>query len=238
MKQIIAMHGWGGDSNNWQSWIPLFLKNEWIWQSCDRGYGEIKPFRAQWLRERTHQASEKRIIISHSLGIHLLEKEVLQRATHVVLLSSFSRFLPENRKNSRALRTALKGMATAIGLPKEKEMMRNFLVKSAKPYPSKLIPLGPLQKGLSLTGRKQLLGDLELLANTDCIPIGFPKNSKVLVIHGKEDSILSQHVKNNLINDLKDHLGYEPNHWIIENEGHFLLLPELITRIKNWMDLN
>ena len=41
MKEIIAMHGWAGDSNQWSNWIELFTCCNWKWQTAERGYKNI-----------------------------------------------------------------------------------------------------------------------------------------------------------------------------------------------------
>ena len=53
-------------------------------------------------------------MIAHSLGLHLLPATVLAQADAVVLLASFSAFVPQGRAG-RAVAAALKGMQAALG---------------------------------------------------------------------------------------------------------------------------
>ena len=131
MKEVIAMHGWGGDSNTWKSWAQQFRENHWIWKSFERGYGELPQWRPTWEQSQSKISSKSRVVIAHSLGPHLIKNEVLAQATHVILLCSFSRFIPLGTE-SRYLTTALHGMRKQIGTTEEKIMLNNFLKKAQK----------------------------------------------------------------------------------------------------------
>ena len=93
MKEIIAMHGWAGDSNQWSNWEKIFKCFEWEWQTSERGYKGINPHTPKWIHN-SNQVKPKRVAICHSLGSHLIDQQVLYSATHVVLINSFSRFIP------------------------------------------------------------------------------------------------------------------------------------------------
>ena len=105
MNQVIAMHGWSGDSNTWKLWAEQFGREGWLWQSVERGYGEITPFNPVWVTRPGDDSCQRRVIIAHSLGTHLIKNEIWETTTDVVLLASFSRFIPKGIE-SRFLRTA------------------------------------------------------------------------------------------------------------------------------------
>jgi len=237
MRQVIAMHGWSGDSNTWQMWAKHFKKSGWLWQSTERGYGKTPPFSPIWRTYSRQACYQRRVVIAHSLGLHLTKSEILRHATDVVLLGCFSRFIP-NGIESRSLKTALQGMQKHLGTVKEKAMLNNFLQKACLPDPiNSLIP-GPIEKGLSIAGRKKLKIDLELLIQTHKLPIDLPERARVLIIQGTEDSIIVPSTRNSLIKDLKQHLKNAPTHWDIPGAGHLLLVPGLINRVKDWLDLS
>ena len=237
MKEVIAMHGWGGDSNTWKKWSEQFRENQWIWKSVERGYGDLQPFRPNWGQSSSKNYPERRVVIAHSLGPHLIRSEVLEKATDVILLCSFSRFIPLGTE-SRYLKPALQGMKKQIGTPQEKAMLTNFLKKACQPESFITIPPGPIQTGLSLEGREKLLVDLELLIQTKGLPQGFPKHSKVLIVQGEEDAIVAPSAKSSLLNDLHKHLETEPTHWNLPHAGHLILQPGLIKRVRNWLVSN
>ena len=83
MKEIIAMHGWAGDSNQWSNWEKIFKCFEWEWQTSERGYKGISPHTPKWIHN-SNQVKPKRVAICHSLGSHLIDKQVLHSATHVI----------------------------------------------------------------------------------------------------------------------------------------------------------
>tara|TARA_Y100001968_G_scaffold214785_1_gene197592 strand:+ start:8357 stop:9073 length:717 start_codon:yes stop_codon:yes gene_type:complete len=235
MKEIIAMHGWCGESSDWAKWQKYFNKNGWIWHSHERGYGEIDPKEANWSNNKVTGCLNKQILICHSLGLHLIKKEILEKATHIILLSSFSRFIPTS-ENNRSIIFALERMKRALGSLEEKTMIRKFLQKSCKPYPLTMSPSRLLMQGLSLPGRNKLNDDLELLIRTDGLPKGFPRQSFVLVIHGEKDAILLPGTKKQLITDLTKFLQTKPIHLHISGDGHSLLKPEAMQRVKQWID--
>ena len=165
MKQVIAMHGWSGDSRSWGPWGRHFQNHGWIWQSSERGYGSLEPRQLHWQDDPDPAARQRRVVIAHSLGPHLLASPLLAEATDVVLLASFSRFVPQGRAG-RALQTGLQGMERCIGTSSESSMLQTFLERAAAPTPTSALPPSPVNEGLSETGRQRLLNDLQLLMAT------------------------------------------------------------------------
>ncbi len=235
MKEVIAMHGWSGDSNTWKMWAELFQNNGWIWQSVERGYGDIPPFHPIWKDLSTKNCFQRRVVVAHSLGSHLIKKDVLEKATDVVLLCSFSRFIPLGN-DSRFVKAALRGMQQQLGTVKEATMLNNFLKKACHPSPISSVPPGPITKGLSCEGRKKLQADLELLIKTHKIPNGLPAQSRVLIVQGEKDSIIVPSTSSALKKDLNKYLNDAPTHWNIPEAGHLLLVPGLINRIRDWLN--
>ena len=86
--QVIAMHGWSGAGSHWRPWSDAFAARGWTWQSGERGYDAASPLTPRW------QEVGRRVVIAHSMGPHLLPRDVLADAEAVVLLASFGRFLP------------------------------------------------------------------------------------------------------------------------------------------------
>tara|TARA_B100000029_G_scaffold239690_1_gene236774 strand:+ start:1698 stop:2408 length:711 start_codon:yes stop_codon:yes gene_type:complete len=234
MKEVIAMHGWGGDSNSWQIWDEYFCNKKWAWQSVERGYGEKEPFSPIWSEPPSKDSHTKRVVIAHSLGLHLIDNQILSKATDVVLLSSFSSFIPDGKEN-RSLKTALAGMQKHLGTTKEKNMLKNFLLKACQPESPQKIQPGPITRGLSIEGREKLIADLKLLIATQTLPEGLSTHARVLVIQGQEDSIVVPSSRKTLINDLESHLDHAPTNWMISGAGHLLLIPELKKHVHHWL---
>ena len=85
MKEIIAMHGWAGDSNQWSNWEQIFKCCKWEWRNSERGYTALCPHIQKWTHN-SNQVKLKRVAICHSLGSHLIDKQVLYSATHLSLI--------------------------------------------------------------------------------------------------------------------------------------------------------
>tara|TARA_Y100001968_G_scaffold333191_1_gene394627 strand:- start:5598 stop:6305 length:708 start_codon:yes stop_codon:yes gene_type:complete len=234
MKEIITMHGWACDSSIWAPWEQYFRKKGWFWQNNDRGYGILEPNQAEWIHRSTDNIHYKRVVICHSLGSHLIKREVLEKATDIVLISSFGRFITEDR-GKRSFQIALAGMKKALGSKYENHMLLKFLEKAYSPYKFKNLPSGLIKQNLSIDGRKKLQSDLDLLINTQGLPIGIPCNSRLLTIFGLKDSILLPSSLIALLNELNNYLQKQPTHWTSSNEGHFILKPALIKRVELWL---
>jgi len=235
MKQIIAMHGWSGDSNSWHEWFKHFKKHGWDWKNGERGYGNIPPLHPRWQNKSGEKASGKRAVIGHSLGPHLLEADILAQATDVILLGSFSSFIP-NDQTSRGLLQALKSMKKQLGTKEESTMLNAFLSKACQPDCTTSLFSGPIQNGLSLQGREKLKADLDLLIASQDLPKGFPTTARVLVVEGEKDSIVLPSARRQLVDDLTEHLQNPPSHWIIPGTGHALLIPPLIKKVCIWLE--
>ena len=229
------MHGWAGDSKNWMEWKRYFQKNGWHWQSIERGYGLIKSTTPKWINSRKTSLHQKRALICHSLGIHLIDTSTLKKATDIVLLNSFGRFIP-NARSSYPLKVALRGMHQCLGTSKEKNMLRKFLEKANKPHQINELQSGLIKKGISVSGREKLISDLELLIHTNGLPSGISRKSRVLAIVGEKDEIVNPLTSQLLLDELIAHLQIKPTHWRISNEGHSILMPQLINQVGNWLE--
>jgi len=236
MKEVIAMHGWACDSKQWSSWIDFFQCCDWEWQTAERGYKDISPFTPRW-HNSSNQIGLKRVAICHSLGSHLIDKKILSSATHVVLINSFSRFIPSGKEN-RSIKMALNRMMNSINTPTEAAMLRKFHIKCHKPkdinvesYESNLIHI-------SDAGRLRLKNDLTLLMNSHSLPTGINTDAKVLIINSQIDHILANKTKEKLAEDLIDHLEIEPTIINIQDEGHSISELKNIKKIKDWLDFN
>lgn len=235
MKQVIAMHGWSGDSHSWVSWIRHFNHHHWSWQSGERGYGKRQEHMPFWQDDQEPTERQRRVVIAHSLGPHLLPDAVLAHATDVVLLASFSRFVPQGAKG-RALKTGLKGMRRCLGSDAEAEMLTNFLRRAAAPSPADGLPRGPIHEGLSHEGRQRLTDDLDLLIASAELPPGLQASSKVLVVEAEQDAIVVPAARQELRDAIQTRLQHPAEHWFMPGSGHALLVPDLLMRIQRWLD--
>ena len=236
MKEIIAMHGWAGDSHQWSNWEKIFNSYDWEWQTYERGYKEISPHSPKWKHE-SNQFGLKRVAICHSLGSHLIDTKVLCLATKVVLINSFSQFAPTGKQN-RPIKLALNRMMNAINTPNEASMLKKFHIKAFKPNQKDVKSSESNVHKISNSGRMKLKNDLKLLINSDSLPIGLKSSTKVLVVNSEQDHILAKQTKEKLAEDLIKHLETAPQIINLQDEGHFITKIKNITKVKEWLELD
>ena len=225
MNQVIAAHGWAGDATVWRAWQRRFEAEGWHWDALERGYGQREPRRPAW----TEQPG-RRLVIAHSLGIHLLPETILQRADAVVSLAGFTAFVPAGAAG-RALAVALKGMASSLGTAEEAGMLRKFLTRCASPLPLSALPNNALLQGLDPLGRQRLQQDLALLQQCRDLPEGWPEAAKVLVVQGEQDAIVCLESRVQLLQALN---VARTDHVLRPDEGHALVTPAVLDLVLRW----
>ena len=226
MMQVLAMHGWAGQAGAWSHWRQRFEDEGATWTSADRGYDGGEVVAPAW-----SNGPGRNLLIAHSLGLHLLPTPVLAKADALVLLGSFSAFVPDGRAG-RALAAALQGMQAALGSDQELPMLERFLDKAASPHARSAMPPAPLLHGLTSLGRQRLQQDLELLARCQSLPKGWPEAVPVLVVQGERDAVVHAASAQKLIDDLGAlplTLHRDPN-W-----GHALITPTVLSVVKQWL---
>tara|TARA_Y100001968_G_scaffold40352_1_gene30655 strand:- start:82 stop:810 length:729 start_codon:yes stop_codon:yes gene_type:complete len=234
MNEIIAMHGWAGDSHQWSNWETIFKNCDWKWQASERGYKDISPHTPKW-NHNSNQVDLKRVALCHSLGSHLIDKKILHNATHIVLINSFSRFIPTGKEN-RSIKLALTRMMNAINTTNEEAMLIKFHMKAYKPNYKDEKSLGSHLLHLSDSGRLRLKNDLNLLMNTDSLPIGLNNSAKVLIVNSELDYILANQTKEKLAEDLSNHLKDAPKIINLQDEGHCITKIKNIKKVKHWLE--
>ena len=212
--EVIALHGWAGDSRGWAAWAALAQQRGWRFRCGERGYGQLPPCLPQW-----DPTSTRRIVIGHSLGPHLLPESTWREATAAVLLASFTAFVPVGPAG-RPLAVALRSMAAQLEAGNEATaaMLHQFFTKVADPFPPSSLPEGPLEQGIPEQGRLRLLQDLQLLARCRALPAGFPDQIPVLLVEARDDQIVVEASRALLRQALPG-----ATVWSLERAGHGLL---------------
>ena len=225
--EVIAMHGWAGDSRAWAPWAALVQQRGWGFRCGERGYGQLDAALPTW-----DPASTRRLLITHSLGPHLLPPALWRQATAAVLLTGFTAFVPPGRAG-RAVAAGLRGMAAQLeaGEAATTAMLQQFFAKVADPLPAEHLPEGPLQQGIGAAGRRRLLADLEVLAHCNGLPEGFPAGIPALLVEAQDDRIVCAESRALLRQALP-----EATVWSLERAGHALLAAQgLLPAVLQWM---
>ena len=221
--QLIAMHGWAGDQRGWAPFAAAAEARGWSWRSAERGYGGLAPAMPSW------QAGGARVLVVHSLGLHLLPAELLAAADGVILLASFGRFVPEGAAGRR-LRTGLAGMARALEGDGVGAMLHNFLAQAADPSPADPATLGIGDQAVAPAGLALLQSDLGLLGSTEGLPPAFPGAARVLIVEAGQDRIVVPEARRALREALP---GADLLH--LAGDGHCLLNAGLIPMLMGWL---
>ncbi len=222
--QLIALHGWAGDSGAWQPWAELAAARGWCFSTAERGYGNLPPEQPSW-----NAQAQQRVVIGHSMGPHLLPAELWQQATTAVWLASFTAFVPPGRQG-RSIRAALQAMGQRITSGDTTALLRDFFREAAAPFPPSALPLGPLEHGITANGRERLLEDLKLLEHRAGLPPGYPVGARALIVEAADDQIV--HLASRAA--LREQLP-QAEVWSLEPAGHCLLDPALAARVLDWI---
>ncbi|MEB3184700.1 MAG: alpha/beta hydrolase [Cyanobacteriota bacterium] len=221
--QVIAMHGWAGDQRGWAAFAAAAAAQGWSWRNGERGYGGLPAGMPLW------QPRSRRVVVVHSLGLHLLPPALLAQAEGVIVLASFGRFVPEGTAGRR-LATALAGMARALEGDAADAMLRDFLIQAADPTPADPATLGIVDQPVAAAGRALLQADLAMLERTGGLPAAFPSGARVLLVEAGCDRIVVPEARQLLREALPDadllHLA---------GAGHCLINPELVPMLIGWL---
>jgi len=230
--QVIAMHGWAGTAAGWAPFEAAAAARGWPWRSGERGYGGAPAHLPRWGTEGV------RVLIGHSMGVHLLPPSLLASAERVVLLASFGRFVPPGREG-RAVRAALAAMDAALADgpdPQEsagraQQLLRTFLAEAAAPDPPDHLPPGPADRPVQAAARRLLRQDLACLAASTDLPAGFPDGVPVLLVEAGQDRIVAESVRQLLRQRLP-----EAERIVLPQAGHAFLTSPPQAVVIPWLE--
>ena len=232
MNQIITQHGWGLDSSSWSQLRGKFNKKFWSWKDNDRGYFNFKKENKTW----TTYNSQKyiKLAICHSLGTYLINPQILNKASHVVLINSFKTFIPKTNQRDKTIRI-LKRMEENFESSNLQIMLQEFLNQTFLPnlidkefqklYKSKL---SNINATLLLDDFRKLYIENKLFNLLKC-------HTKILIIKSKSDLILNEESCDDLINTLKTKPYKKTDLIELSNEGHFPNNQEIFEIITEWL---
>ncbi len=235
--QLIAMHGWAGDATAWEPWRQAAAERGWSLHCGERGYGGSPPVVPTW------RPGGRRVLLTHSMGPHLLAPELLAQADAVVLLAGFARFVPEGAPG-RSTRQALEAMAALLADPADpedgaaeaaaarraQELLQEFLRRAVAPEAAAALPPGPADRPVAAAARALLRRDLAVLAASRGLPEGFPQGARVLIVEAGADAIVVPEARRQLREALP-----AADHLLLEGSGHCLLDASLLPRVLAWI---
>ena len=175
------------------------------------------------------------MVVCHSLGFHLIQRNLLDEASHIVLINSFNNFLPLNKKRNLIYRS-LKRMEKKIISFEAEVMLKEFIRRSFSPNNMNINFQNVFIKNLEGLNNKLLLNDLKKLYADKKSLKSFEKNCNVIVINSKKDLILDQDSSKNFVKLLNKTLTKKPIVIELSNQGHCLTNLNFHQIIKRALD--
>ena len=183
---VILQHGWAFDSSCWRGWFPHLKENpdcEVRVQAADRGYfGE-----ARKLEAFQNDPSSCKIVVAHSLGLHLLPDEILKSTDLLVLAGAFSYFHTGDAMDQKRSRRTVNVMLEKLSVD-ALAVLDDFYSNCYKPLLTSQMLLMRKTENVNVD---LLQEDLELL-NTNHFDLNKIRHiPNVLILQGSEDCIVT-----------------------------------------------
>ena len=233
MNQVITQHGWGLDQSFWESYKIEFKKNRWYWQDNERGYFSKNVNQSKWIKNNLKD--QIKMVLCHSLGFHLIQRNTLQEATHIVFINSFNNFLPSSNKRNLIYKS-LKRMEKKMMEFETKAILQEFIRRSFFPNDININFKNTFYKNLEDINNNLLLNDLKKLYCDSRSLDSIKKDCIVIIINSKKDLILDEDSSNNFIELLNKTLTKKPALIELSNQGHCLNNLNFYQMIKNTLD--
>ncbi len=233
MNQVITQHGWGLDQSFWDSYKIEFQKNKWYWQDNERGYFSKNAHQSKWINDNLND--QIKMVLCHSLGGHLIQKNILHEASHVVFINSFNNFLPSGKKRNLIYKS-LKRMEKKIIKLEAKDMLKEFIHRSFLPNDINIKFHNNFYSNLDDLNSNLLLNDFKKLYYTTNSLENISKNCIVIIINSANDLILDEDSSNEFIELLNKKLTQKPTTITLSNQGHCLNNLNFYKIIKKALD--
>ncbi|MGG6294676.1 hypothetical protein ACQ4M4_09645 [Leptolyngbya sp. AN02str] len=175
--RVVAYHGWGFDASCWAGWKGRFEAENMSFSAFDRGYfGQAYTPSVDDLR-----SEQPLIVLAHSYGLHLCPAEVLQRATWLVIFSSFQEFHPSAEREQRRSQRVLNQMIQRYQEDPE-TVLNTFHTNCGSPHVE--------NQQMNRSDHELLLQDL-MHMNTNHLNLDpFALIPQIMILHGVKDAIV------------------------------------------------
>lgn len=195
---FILQHGWGFDRHIWTQWHERLREiADARLLIADRGYFQT-PAQLPALHDAFGSSIDSltqtgdseptlSVLVTHSLGLHLVPLEYFQHANLLVIVGGFLHFHPTDLRAGQVSRRIISRMKDKVSKD-VRQVLADFHAgcfgNASTQWP--LIPLPPRDEA-----NVELLGhDLHLLDTAYFNPANVPGQCRVLVLHGMDDTIV------------------------------------------------
>ena len=234
MNQIITQHGWGLDSSIWSDFSRQFNTHGWVWQNNERGYFYKSSKSSTWFKNNSQK--QIRMAICHSLGTHLIKKETISKASHIVLINSFYNFIPRNPHNRKFTLRALNRMRNKLVNNECREMLQEFITKSYSPKHSNYNLEDLSNINLQSINKTALINDFDKLFISNRPKKLFSDSVELLILNSEKDKILDKEVSNEFIQMLSETQIQKIKIIELKNQGHLINKINLFQIIQEWLN--
>ena len=173
---VVAQHGWGFGAWCWDRWRDVLPAN-FALHCPDRGY----------FGPAVAVAAQPRIVVAHSLGLHLLSPQ-LCAAELIVIISGFRSFHSACARQARRSRRTVEQMLARL----EREpaaLLADFHTRCGTPPDSDSTELAEVRWSGAIDA-DGLRRDLQLLQESVLELAAIPAAAQVLILHGSRDRVV------------------------------------------------
>ena len=166
---VVAQHGWGFGAWCWNRWRDV-LPAGFALHCPDRGY----------FGPAVEVAAQPRIVVAHSLGLHLLSPQICAAAELIVIISGFRSFHSVCARQARRSRRTVEQMLARL----EREpaaLLADFYARCGAPSDS---------HRSGTVDADGLRRDLQLLQESVLALSAIPAAAQVLILHGSRDRVV------------------------------------------------
>ena len=166
---VVAQHGWGFGAWCWDRWREV-LPASFALHCPDQGY----------FGPAVAVAAQPRIVLAHSLGLHLLSPQLWATAELIVVISGFSSFHSSCDRQARRSRRTVEQMIARL----EREpaaLLADFYARCEVPSDNRW------SGAIDADGLRR---DLQLLQESVLELSAMPTAAQVLILHGSRDRVV------------------------------------------------
>ena len=166
---VVAQHGWGFGAWCWDRWRDVLPAN-FALHCPDRGY----------FGSAVEVEARPRIVLAHSLGLHLLSPQLCAAAELIVVMSGFRSFHSPCARQARRSRRTVEQMLARL----EREpaaLLADFYARCGVPLDS---------RWTGIIDADGLRRDLQLLQESVLELSAMPTAAQVLILHGSRDRVV------------------------------------------------
>ena len=166
---VVAQHGWGFGAWCWDRWRDV-LPAGFALHCPDRGY----------FGPAVEVAAQPRIVLAHSLGLHLLSPQLCAAAELIVVISGFRSFHSACARQARRSRRTVEQMLARL----EREpaaLLADFHTRCGTPSDNRW------SGTIDADGLRR---DLQLLQESVLELAAIPATAQVLILHGSRDRVV------------------------------------------------